>query len=284
VSGEDFTFEVAADYEIVVGGSVTYFAVSSDIGSYPVTDNTSIQVNRTDGADIDSNLSFSCFDNSGSLGYEAEDMFAFRQRVLTDPDRQDAIAELELAIRNTTKILECRLFYNQTAGNVVYDGITVGAMELLVTISGAPTSELAELVVGRTPYLTHMVDAANVVYYVADSYSGGKVPVYYTFFQRFNFSLTISYRYDKTLVNTVQIEAAINALLLKYKNMSTFVASLSEQDIYSLLTAVNLQSVVILNVDLLVDGQTQSYLDIPKTRLLSLQNTVYTPVVQSGAT
>jgi hypothetical protein len=270
VNGDIFSFTLTLDLVLAASASSQITARSAEVGAFPVSSVAGITIVRQDGATMPAAVSFDCADNSGLLGYGDETAFDFRQRILTDTDRQDAIKELELNIRNLPNILECNVVFNQSNSNATYDGIVVAPYQLLIIITGSPGVELAELVASSTIYATKMVDAAKVVYYVDSHYIGGKYPVYYTNHQQASFTLNISYRFDSSKILQINAEAAMNAALDSYKNSATHVDTLTEADVYTKLTNLGLTSVRITNIDILVGGSQVPFLDVPKTRTLNL--------------
>jgi hypothetical protein len=282
VSGIVFTFTCAAGLLFNPGEEKTVFAVSGEIGSHYVTRNDGITVFRSDGGPIDSSLYFSCSDNAGSLGYPDEDLLSFRQRILNDRLRQDAVKEVELKIRNLPGILECNLVFNQNNHTSSYDGLTLEPMELLVVITGSPSGEIAEIVASGVVYQTHAVNPEQVVYYRDACYIGGKYPVYYMFHGHTDFSLEITYRYDSQQQYESLIERTINGILEKFKNPSEYTETVNKETFYSALQVPELGGVKILNVDILAGGEAVPYLDIPRTRLPNLTDVSFIAVGIGG--
>jgi hypothetical protein len=275
-SGMVFTFNCAGDMLLDPGGQKSVLAVSGSIGSYHVGDIADMAVSRVDGGPVDPLLHFSCPDNSGLLGYPDEDLFTFRQRILHDAERQDAVKETELKIRNLPGILECSLVFNQNNHETVYDGLTLKPMELLIVITGAPDSAIAEIVASNVIYQTHAVSPEQVVYYENDCYIGGRFPVYFMFHGKADFSLEITYRYDSRYQQPLQIENDVRSALAALKNMSTYVEIINEEAVYSRLSNLNIGSLRILNIDILVEGESVPYFETPKTRLPNLTGILFT--------
>jgi hypothetical protein len=278
VSGMLFSFQQLNDYLFDPGEVIQLAAISRERGSYHVTQISNIKLFRNDGQSIDSVFVFSCADNNGQLGYPDEDTFAFRQRILNDGNRQDHIKELELKIRNLPNIFECNLIYNQDVQPSEYDGITLMPMELLVTITGVPTDEIAALVVEDVIYMTHKVDDDKVVYYESMYYINGKVPVYFKYHDTTDFTLEITYQYDQQKIKSDQVEVIINALLDRYVHAVTHVDTINEQTFYSLLGKLDLPNTKVLDVDIMVSDEQVPYLTIPKTRLPHLTGVTFHPV------
>ena len=281
--GMIFYFEVSTDYVFDPEESRIVSAISREKGSFPVARNASIKLFRTDGAAIDKSFIFSCEENAGQLGYADESAFDFRARILNDADRQDHIRELELRIRNLPNIFECNLMMNESAENQQYDGITLGPKELLVTITGVPTDEIAKLVAGEVLYATHMVDPEKVVYYHNELYVNGKYPVYYRFHNTTDFSLSITYQYDQDKLKAAQVEDAVRALFKSYTQMITHIDIFGEADAYRILANLNLPNTSVLKVDVCNDADEEvQYIRIPRTRLARLTGITFTAVEIGG--
>jgi hypothetical protein len=283
-TGMVFSFEAADDYSFGPEETKIVFAISRSKGRYEVNSNADIKVYRSDGAVIDAAFVFSCEDNSGRLGYPDEDAFNFRTRILNDADRQDHIKELELAIRNLPNIFECSLKFNGKTEVAEYDGIALQPRELLVTITGVPTSEIARLVVEEVCYATHKINDAQVVYYENSLYVDGKYPVYFKYHGKTDFSLSVTYQYDSTKLKAAQVENAINTLFKPYTQMVTHIDTFSEETAYKALSALNMPNVKILDADVLdSSGEGVPYVRIPVTRLPHLTGIVFTPIDTGAA-
>jgi hypothetical protein len=284
VSGMVFSFELADDYLFDPGEKKIVSAISIEKGSYRVENNTNIKLTRSDNAAIEKAFVFSCSDNLAQLGYADEDESAFRERILNDTNRQDHIKELELRIRNLPNIFECNLILNQGDQFVLYDGITLAPNELLITITGVPTNQIAELVARDVLYTTHQTDPDLVVYYDSEYYIGGRYPVYFRYHNTTDFSLSIEYQYNSGKLKSAQIEDAINSLLEPYTYMVTHVDMLSEEDVYKVLSNLNLPSVKVLDANVIDSaGNDVPYIRIPKTRLPHLTSIIFTAIDEGGA-
>jgi hypothetical protein len=283
-AGMVFSFEVAGDYSFDPGETKVVSAISQAKGSYEAGANADIKLYRSDGAAIDGAFAFSCEDNSGQLGYPDEDAFDFRTRILNDADRQDHIKELELAIRNLPNIFECNLMFNGGTEPALYDDITLLPRELLITITGVPTGKIAELVAGEVCYATHKINDEQVVYYENPLYVNGRYPVYFKYHDTTDFSVSITYQYDKTKLKQAQVEDAIKTLFKPYARMVTHIDTFSEETAYKTLSALNLPNVKILDADVLnTVGEAVPYIRIPVTRLPRLTGITFTPIDTGGA-
>jgi hypothetical protein len=283
-SGMDFTFQQSIDalYDGLEARMVT--AVSVEKGAYPVTGVQSMAIRRDDGGDIPADFVFSCQDNSGQLGYGDETPFEFRQRILSDADRQDHLKELELKIRNLPNIFECNLILNTEATVETYDGITLQPFELLIVVTGSPTDDMARLVAQDCLYATNSDTAhpEQVVYYANDLYHNGKYAVYYHLHKTTDFTLDITYQYDRLKLRDEQVEDAINLLLNRYRRMVTHVDTITEATIYNTLSVLNLPNVSILDVNIGFEGAPVSYLRVPRTRMPNLTSVTFTAVEEGS--
>jgi len=283
-SGQIFSFELPNDWEFNTEETRVVMAVSREKGSFPVGDIESIKLFRSDGIKVDSAFKFSCESNANSLGYPDETPFDFRMRILNDANRQDHIRELELKIRNLPNIFECNIVINDDVEPQEYDGLTLAPKELLITITGVPSNEIANLVCEHVVYDTHKVNLDDVVYYYNDLLLNGSRPVYFRYHDKTNFSLAITYQYDADKLKTTQVEDAVNLLLKPYTMMVTHQAEIAEKDIYRILEGLKLPNVRILNADIFNSDEEQvSFVRVPKTRLPHLTNIVYTAVERGDA-
>jgi hypothetical protein len=282
VSGMVFSFTLSEAYCFNPGEIKVVSAISRLKGSYRVEDNTRIKLTRSDGSSTDPALLYSCADNQFQLGYPDEDAYAFRTRILEDADRQDHLKELELRIRNLPNIFECNLVFNPGEEDAEYDGMTLAPLELLIIVTGAPTNDLARLVVEDVCYQTHREDPAKVVYYENPLYVNGKYPVYYIEHRACEFSLEIMYQYDAQKLKAAQVENEINRLLSGYTNAVTYIEKVSEGDMYAALKDLQIPNVQILDINLMVDGVQSPYLLIPRTKIPRLTGVTFQALEQGG--
>jgi hypothetical protein len=280
-SGTAFRFELTYGVSFAPAEARPFSAISEFKGSFPVSDNSRITVVRQDRGAIDAAFGFSCLENSGQLGYGDEDAFAFRRRILTDGERQDHLHEIEHKIKSLPDIFDCTLTLNAGTEPSVYDGITLDPLELLVVITGSPTAKLAALVANGCLYATHRVDGEHVVYHEDSLYLGGRYPVYYKFHDMTDFNLEITYRFDRQKFKSEEVEAAIGFLLSRYTHPVRHEDAVTEENVYDLLKELNMANVVIMDVNIMSDGEEVPYLTVPRTRLPHLVSVRYT-AIQTG--
>lgn len=274
-SGEVFSFTVQIDVLLSPLETREFKAASANIGSFAVSENASISLTRTDGATIDSNISFACDDNTTYIGYPAESALEFRQRMTTDAQRQDEVNEIEADIKALQNVFECNCVFNPLNSAAVYDGITLNPKELLIIITGVPTDEIANIVAARSCYATHQVLAANVVYYYNARYIGGRYPVYFKYHDFYEYSITVYYSYDSNKLKFAQVEAAFDIVLSRYKTTNRHVDDITPFDIENDLSAVALANVKVKGIGMTVAGVEVPNIVIPKTRLPKLVTVTY---------
>jgi len=281
-SGEIFSFSIDdMVFDPLESGLV--IAISDEKGAFHVGRMSIIKPVREDNVSIDEDITFSCEDNSNQLGYADESPIDFRTRILNDTERKDAIKRLELAIKNLSTILECTLVFNDSVNAQEYDGITLAGKRLLIIVTGAPTNELARLVSEQVAYDTQQVNPDDVVWHENSLYINGKRPVYYTKHAHCDFSLRVEYQYVANRVRSVQVEAAIAALFRPYMNARRYIDMFSEKDAYKVVSGLTLPSVSILNIDIVnSEGETVSFICIPRTKLPNLTNIVFTARDKDG--
>jgi hypothetical protein len=278
-SGEIFSGGMQYDVVFPPLAVQALMLASERIGDFPVSAIASLKLARKDGKSIDPDFSFSCLDNAGSRGRAEETLASVRQRILIDSDRQDAIREIEQAIKRIATIYECNLLFNSGIADYEYDGITLGPRELLVIITGVPSEELADTVVKHTYYATHMVTPDMVVYHYDALLAGGRHPVYYKFHDKEPFYLFISYTYDASYLHTEQIESELNKVFAKYKNYLIHIDAITEPLLYNdlALTHIPAFSVIKIYIQTMQDGELVSVpsVAIARTRLPELQSITY---------
>ena len=276
VSGQVFYMTLGADLSIAASTTKTLVFQSADKGAFAVSAITNVSVSRTDLVSIDANFNFNALNNARYLGYLDETPLDFRVRVLNDTNRQDAIAELELELRNLPNILEATLIFNPTQTGVAYDGITIPPFFLLVVVTGFPYITMAEAVIEFTPYLTVQVDPDDTFNIVDSHFTGGVFPVHFTPHGQTNFTLAVTYRFDGNKIIQANAETAMrSALMTKYASQSQYINTVTVGDFLNVINDLNLTSVQPLQVIMDAGAGPINYLDFLKTRLANLTTVTF---------
>lgn len=273
-SDTSFSFEVLANTEIMAGGSVSYIAMSEEIGSYPVTAQTKITVTSTQ--TIPDDLTFSCGDNSSLLGTAEETDLEFRQRILTKTDRQDVVTEAENLIKNLPYIFDCKIKFNSDIVDVVYDGITIPPFTALVCYSGEIKAELAEKLCSKLICPTVQTAESVNVPYVSEVFASGQHNVYFTPFAKVQYSVNVLYKVNDTYANSYDAQVLIRSTLLNKFVAEVHKDYVKEEDIYNTIEELNIAGIDILGVNLIYNGNTVNYISVPVTRIPELASVTFT--------
>lgn len=272
-----FIFEVFANTPIVAGESISYIAMSEKIGNYPVTTQPDIAV--TANVSIPDGAHFSCTNNVNLLGTKAESDLEFRKRILQRYDGQDSITELETQLRNLPYIFDCRIKYNNTVIDEVYDGITLHPFTALITYSGSPRSEMAEIIANKIICPTVQLQDSIAMDYISDVFVGGKHTFYITPFGEFDFKTKIIYRINEQYNSAYDVEEAISRALDDYFNPEIYRGYITEDDVYNIIAGLNLKGVTLLAVNLKVENSFVDYIEVPTTKIAHLAEITFTKEV-----
>lgn len=286
-----FAMTLTVPVTIAVGAGKYYdfSSVSGDaplVGEYVVSAGSGVTVTRDDNVAIDENLVWFTEDNSGKLGKVEETLYEARQRLLSTDEREDQLVELQAEIKKLPNIHECNIIFNNTYEMKSVDyyvedvQVQIRPQEFILLITGSPTDDLAELVVKKTPFLTHEVFADHVVRYINSVYVNGYIPIFWAPHLSIYYQLVITYQFNSSKMLTSVIEKEFNTLLLPLEYTSVHSDIVKISDIFNVLSEMDLDtSVSILSIVMKdEDGVSINYLSVPKTRLPKLLTVSYTPV------
>lgn len=273
--GQPFSFTAPENIVVPPQGFQVLLFSSRDIGAWAVAGELLASVVREDGQAISGDLEFEVFDNSSALGRLAETPFDIRQRILSDASRQDVLYELELAIKALPTIFECTLIFNSDNENTVTieDGTVLQPKELLVVLTGVPNQDVADLVMSRTFYKTHMNTMEEVIWYYNPLLATGRYPVYFMFHKQRQFYLAINYLYDRQKMTKAGVETAFRRILRKYRFMTQHISEISEPLIYAELQNHGIPGVALRKVfiQIMTNGSLESVARVPIPRLMMPQ-------------
>lgn len=264
----NFVFEVLSDTVIGAGLYTSYIAMSSKTGSYPVTAQTEIKV--TADRPINENLKFSCTDNEALLGTAEESLLEFRKRVLEGYDQQDSLIELENKLRNLPYLFDCRLKYNVSDNSVVYDGITIPPYSLAIFYSGSVRNEIAEIIASNIICPTVNGTGAVEVTYNNEVFVNGSYSYYLIPFGKTQFSVEVIYTLDETYISEYDAKAKMQTALVQHFIPEVHKNYVKEEEVYNVLTELNIQGLDILAVNLKQNGSAVDYISVPQSRIAEL--------------
>ena len=273
-----FEFEVMNDTTIASGQYVSFIAMSNNIGSYPVTEQTKITVESVQ--PIPSAFTFSCGNNSALLGTTEETLLEFRKRILTKTDRQNAFVELEDEIKNLPYIFDCKIKFNNTIAEEEYDGITIPAFTALICYSGEIKKELAEKVCSKIICPTLQTENSVAVQYEDPIFINGSHTVYFTPFNKTQYGVEIIYKINNTYANDYDIQNEIRTVLFNRFVSEVHVDYVKEDDVYNLIEGLEISGIELLGVNLKYNGNNVNYIEIPETRIPELTQVTFTTVSQ----
>lgn len=253
------------------------------IGSFPVSDNTSITVTVADGIVIDEELSFDCEDNEAQLGYPEETLYEVRQRLLTDNQRQEILHILEENLKNLPNIHECTVIGNNSLLPVNSplledDGETflpILPQSVLIIITGSPTEDFAKEFISLSPFITTVPEGIagyGTVYYETDTYINGRFPVHYIKHKIAYFDAVVKYGYSALQVSLPTVEEEFIELLRPFQASTKYQPIIQVQDYFVALSAYQNPGVKLLSVTFSYEGTSVPYIRFDKTQLARLRN------------
>lgn len=269
-----FVFEVLEDTEINAGSYITYIAMSEQIGSYPVTAQSEIEVTST--RVIPSDVKFSCTDNGALLGTAPESDLEFRKRILNKYDGQDSIVELETILRNLPYLFDCRIKFNNTLVSETYDGITIPPFTACIFYSGSPRSEIASVIASKIICPTVELQDSVAVDYVNDVFVSGKHTFYLNPFSTTDFKVNVIYKVDEQFISDYDAKAKMRTALFQYFLPEVHKDYVREDDVYNVLESLNLAGVTILGANLSVNDVVVDYVEVPLLKIAKLEDVGFT--------
>lgn len=263
-----FSFEILEETEIREGSFITAIAMSENIGRFPVTAQTDIEV--TSVQDINSDLAFSCTDNSTLLGTLPETDLELRERILTRVDRQNSFVELETVIKNLPYIFDCQIKYNNDFSPITYDDIIIPPQTALICYSGAIKEELANKVCEHIICPTVQTEDSKEVKFYSDVFVNGFHSVYFTPFKRTQYQAEVTLKVEGVFVNYYEMTKEIRTTLFNKFISEVHTDYVKEEELYNAIKTLNLTGVNILGLSLIYNGDRVSFIEVPSTRIPEL--------------
>lgn len=261
-----FNFHVDVDTEIPAGSSVSFVALSEEIGSYPVTAQTEIKITSEEA--IPASVVFSCTENSSLLGHEEETILEFRKRINTDVNRQDTVNELKEKLLALPYVFDCSLIFNQSEVPATVSGYTIPPYYLLIVISTAKyTDEIAKIVAENTIYPTVQTNDSYEVRYTSDVFASGYYPVYLNDFTKKNFSVVLTANVDSSYASSAVLSSKITLALMSKFNTNVHRDLITTEDIFLAIESLELAGFTLLSVAFEVDNTLVNYINFSRTEL-----------------
>lgn len=274
-----FMFEINEATVVTAGSFIDVIAMSENIGSYPVTEQQSIEV--VSEQTIPEAISFSCTDNTSLLGTSPETSLEFRKRITERTDRQNTLVELETALKNLPYLFDCRIKFNDKSENVIYDGYTIPPFTLIIFYSGSPRNDIAKVVAQYSIFPTVQTEDSEQVYFINDVFTDGKYTVNIIPFKKMDFSVNVKYKINNTYISDYDAKESIRKAVFNAYVPEVHEDYVREDDIYNIIESLEISGIEVLGVNLIVDGNTVDYVDVPKSciaRIASPENITFTKV------
>ena len=268
-----FVFEILSDTIISADSFITVIAMSENIGTFEVTEQSSIKV--TSEQSISDGLSFSCTANTSLLGTAEETDLEFRKRILEGYDNQDSIVELQNKLSNLPYIFDCKIKFNNTLSSIAYDGIDIPPFICAIFYSGALRSEMAEVIAGKIICPTVSTQTSKQLSYVNETFASGSHTFNLIPFAKEQFSVKIKYKINNTYINDYDAKETIKNKLLQNYVAEKHQDYIKENDIYNIIENLNLVGIEILDVALIQDETEVSYIEVPLSRIPELVNVTF---------
>ena len=264
-----FSFDVLSDTEIPAQGYVTFIAMSDKIGQFPVTEQSELPVETEEM--VPDGIKFSCTANTNLQGRLPETDLEFRKRILEGYDGQDSMVELEYKLRNLPYLFDCRVRFNNTTNDLIYDGITVPPFHAVIFFSGEPKEEIADIIAGKMLFPTVQTNDSVTLEYHNEVLLSGVQEYHIIPFRNLEFSIEVSYKVnDQYLSDSSAREAMQKVLNLAFISEAHTSDYITENDVYGVLDSLMLAGLTVLDVNLKVSGVAQPYIDVPISRIPKL--------------
>ena len=269
-----FTGTVLSDTVISALNTLSLIFMSDSIGSYAITEQSDIKASVTADVVINSNLSFSCADNTSLLGSEEESDIDFRKRILNTTDRQNTLVELETEIKNLPYIFDCKIKYNPTDDAIDVDGASLSPYKMFIYCSGDIRNEIAEVVAKYSFYQTQedSTTTHETLTYENEVFANGGCEIIVNYFKKVNFSVDVRYIVDTNFLSASSAREQITSVLLKNYRSQLHIDFIREADIYNTIEALDIAGLTLLSVDLKYNNEAVDYIAVPPSCLVYLEN------------
>lgn len=273
-----FSFEVLSDTEVASQSYVTFIAMSDSIGRYPVTAQSDLPIETEE--TVPDGIAFSCTANDNLLGKLPETNLDFRKRILEGYTGQDTMVELEYKLRNLPYLFDCRVRFNNTTNEQIYDGVTVPPFTAVIFFSGEAKNEIADVIADKMLFPTVQTEDAVTVTYHNETLVTGIQEYYLVPFRSLEFGIEVKYKVNEQyLSNDKAKEEMTKVLNLAFISEAHDSDYITENDVYAVLNRLMLAGLTVLDVNLKENGVEQSYISVPMSKVPKLTSIVYSRVM-----
>ena len=271
-----FIFTLLEDVTIQAELSSVFLAMSNELGSFPVTTQNLITV--TSDRVIPNDVSFACTDNVALLGRAEETNTEFRERIMTQVDRQDVFKELEAKINAMPNVFDCRLKFNATLETISYEGYNIEPYHLIIFVSGNINNSIAKTVAQNSIYPTTQTPDSIEVHYTSNVFFDDKYSVYINPFKKKEFSVEVVYKIDEEFMDDYNARLKMRTALFNNFTGEIHKDYIKEDDVYKVLSSLLMEAVDILAVNLRVNGADVDYVSVPASEIPEIIDVTFNKV------
>lgn len=271
-----FTFTVLQNTTIASEQKAVFLAMSNELGSFPVTTQNLITV--TSDRVISNDISFACTDNVALLGRAEETNTEFRERIMTQVDRQDVFKELEAKINAMPNVFDCRLKFNATLEAISYEGYIIEPYHLIIFVSGNINNSIAETVAKNNIYPTAQTPDSIVLTYNSNVFLDNSYTVYINPFKKKEFSVEVVYKIDEEFIDDYNARLKMRTTLFNNFTGEIHKDYIKEDDVYKVLSSLLIEAVDILTVNLRVNGADVDYVSVPASEIPEIIDVTFSKV------
>lgn len=271
-----FSFTLLEDVTIQAELSSVFLAMSNELGSFPVTTQNLIIV--TSDRIIPNAVSFACTDNVALLGRAEETNTEFRERIMTQVDRQDVFKELEAKINAMPNVFDCRLKFNATLETISYEGYNIEPYHLIIFVSGNINNSIAKTVAQNSIYPTTQTPDSIEVHYTSNAFFGDEYSVYINPFKKKEFSVEVVYKIDEEFMDDYDARLKMRTALFNNFTGEIHKDYIKEDDVYKVLASLLIEAVDILAVNLRVNGADVDYVSVPASEIPEIIDVTFSKV------
>ena len=273
-----FICELLSDLQISAESYAELIFLSDKLGSFAVTEQQSITV--TSENTIPSSIVFSCSNNDALLGYSPETNLEFRKRVMSDTERQDAINELKIKLRNLPYVFDCEIVFNRDTSSTVVGDFTIPPYYMLILMSTAMyKEEIAKIIAESAIYPTvNVVNESHEIKYYNGVFADGYYPVYINDFADKDFIANVTFQVDTTFTSVETAKAKLRDILFTAINSNVRKDIITSEDFFNAVNRANLVGITLIGVTFQEGASVVPYINCLKTEIAKLDDIVFNPL------
>ena len=266
----EFVFEISDPITLQPQGIKTFIAMTSTIGTFPVTKQERIDVS-TD-AYLAPEIVFSCDANDGLLGTPPENDLEFRERLLSGYNNQNSIIELQTTLKNLPYFFDVALKFNSTTGTITSGNVSIPPYNLAIFYSGSPRKEVGEILLNKIICPTVETNNSYKIRVASPVFVGGE----YTFnlipFSAISFDIKLVCKFDNSIQGVQESKNEITEKLMRKFRIEKHIDIIKESDVYNVLKEVYATGLTVLEVRFLRNGIITPFINIAESSYPRLES------------